>query len=159
MCSSHRSIFSRESMPPPSDSATHRPISGQSALILSSSQELFFLALFGSHDKSERTQLAAETDLSRVLCYGHSTGKTFTEEHAATSHTHTHTHTEEPALRSVTRATCYSDTPPTNSRTNILTGDTKKNLFSLWLVYFCYYNKPFVVVFVKELSLFICILN
>ena len=46
-------------------------------------------------------------------------------------------HTEESALRLVTRVTCYSDTPPTNSRTNILTGDTKKNLFSLWLVYFC----------------------
>ena len=41
------------------------------------------------------------------------------------------THTEEPALRPVTQATYYSDTPPTNSRTNILTGDTKKKLFSL----------------------------
>ena len=37
-CSSHRSIFSRKSMPPPSDSATHRPISGQSALIPSTTQ-------------------------------------------------------------------------------------------------------------------------
>ena len=46
--SSHRSIFSRESMPPPSDSATHWPISEHSALIPSTSQELFLLALFGS---------------------------------------------------------------------------------------------------------------
>ena len=36
-----------------------------------------------------------------------------------------------------------------------LTGDSKKMLFLVWLVYFCYYNKPFVVMFSKEVSLFI----
>ena len=45
-CSSHRFIFSRKSMPAPSDLATHWPISGQSAMVPSSSKELFFLALF-----------------------------------------------------------------------------------------------------------------
>ena len=44
-------------------------------------------------------------------------------------------------------------TLPTNSRTNIPSGDTKKNLFSLWLVYFCENNKPFVVVFQKKFGL------
>ena len=47
-CSSHRFIFSSESMPPPSNSASNWPISGQSALIPSSSKELFFLTLFES---------------------------------------------------------------------------------------------------------------
>ena len=46
-CSSHRSISSHESMPPPSDSATNWPITRQSALIPSPSLELFFLVLFG----------------------------------------------------------------------------------------------------------------
>ena len=55
---------------------------GQRSLIPSSSLELFFLALFGSHDKSGSTQLAAKKDLSPVLCYGHSTWKNFIEDHA-----------------------------------------------------------------------------
>ena len=52
---------------------------------------IIVLVLFGSLDKSGRTQLAAKTDLSRTPCYGHSTWKTFTEEHAATSYTHRRT--------------------------------------------------------------------
>ena len=48
-------------------------------------------------------------------------------------------HAEEPALWSVTWATRYSDTHthtlPTNSKTNILTGDTKRDTFSLLLFY------------------------
>ena len=46
--SSRRSIFSRESMLPPSDSAMHWPISWQSTLIPYTFQELFLLALSGS---------------------------------------------------------------------------------------------------------------
>ena len=42
-CSSYRSISFRESMLPPRESVTHWPINWQSALIPSSSQELFFL--------------------------------------------------------------------------------------------------------------------
>ena len=45
-CSSHRSIFSRESMRPSSDSATHRPISRRSVLIPYFSKELFFSSPF-----------------------------------------------------------------------------------------------------------------
>ena len=43
-----------------------------------------------------------------------------------------------------------SDTLPTNSRTNILTGDTKRDTFSLSLLYTCYDNKPFFVVLFKR---------
>ena len=50
-----------------------------------------FSSLFGSHDMSESTSLAAKTDPTRVLCYGHSTWNSFTEEHAATSYTHRRT--------------------------------------------------------------------
>ena len=57
-CSNHRSIFSHEPMPPPSDSATHWPISRQSALVPSSSKELFFLPLFGSLPQTESTRPA-----------------------------------------------------------------------------------------------------
>ena len=64
---------------------------GQSALIPSSSLKLFFLSLFGRHNKSESTLLAAKTHLSRVLCNGHSSWNPFTEEHAATSFTHRRT--------------------------------------------------------------------
>ena len=56
LCSSDKSIFSRESMLPPSDSTTHWPVSRQSALIPSSFQELFFLALFGSRPAEQRAQ-------------------------------------------------------------------------------------------------------
>ena len=52
-----------------------------------------------------------------------------------------------------------SHTLPTNSRTNILTGDTKRDTFSLLLFYTYFYDKPFVVVFSKEVSLFICVVK
>ena len=42
ICSSNRSISFGESMPPPRELVTHGPINWQSALIPSSSQELFF---------------------------------------------------------------------------------------------------------------------
>ena len=133
-------------MPSPSDSATHRPIRGRAHWFLLP-LELFFLVLFGCHLKSESTELAAKTDLSRVLCYGHSTWETFIEEHAATSYTHKRTS----LAVSHTSYLLQWHTLPTNSRTNILTGDTKKNLFSLWLVYFrcCVFKRSF----------FICIVN
>ena len=66
---------------------------GQSTLISSSSLELFFLVLFGSHDKPASTQLAAKKDLSPLLSYGHPTWKIFTEEHAATSYKLKNQHT------------------------------------------------------------------
>ena len=56
ICSSHRTVFFRELMPPTSNSATHWPISGQCVFIPSSSQELFFLALFGSQPAEQRAQ-------------------------------------------------------------------------------------------------------
>ena len=59
-CSSHRSISFRESMPPSRDSVTHWPINWQSALIPSSSQELFFLVPFGS--PADREPLASSTN-------------------------------------------------------------------------------------------------
>ena len=77
----------------------------------------FSFSPFWKSLQSGSTRLAAKKDLSPVLFDGHSTWKIFTEDNAATSDTHTHT--KNPALRPVTRATCYSDTP-TNSRTNIL---------------------------------------
>ena len=58
--SSNRSLFSRESMSPPSDSTTRWPISWRSALIPSSSKEPFFLAIFGSRLKAESTQASRE---------------------------------------------------------------------------------------------------
>ena len=128
-------------MLPPSDLAIHRPIARQSALIPSPSLELFFLVLLVVIRQPQRAASSQPWQTSLA----------FTEEHAS--------HTEEPALWSVTRATRYSDTPthtlPTNSRTNTLTGDT----FSLLLFYTCHYNKPFVVVFSKEVSLFICVVK
>ena len=67
---------------------------------------IIFLALFGSHDKSKSTQLAAKKDLSPMgIPHGRSSLKSALQLAA---------HTEEPALRPVTKATCYSDTPPTN---------------------------------------------
>ena len=118
-CSNHRSISSRESMP----HQAIRPHIGQSRAerILSSSLELIFLALFGSRptvrehvvSSQDRPLVSSATDIP----HGTSTLKN-TLLLAS--------HTEEPALRPVTRATCYSDTIPTKSRTNILSGGTKK---------------------------------
>ena len=51
ICSSHRSISFRESMPLLRESVTHWPINWQSALIPSPSQELFFWSPFRRTDK------------------------------------------------------------------------------------------------------------
>ena len=67
-------------MPLPNDLATHWPISGQSTLIPSSSQELFFLALFGSWSSTESTRPAKKKDLSAVACHGNSALMIFTED-------------------------------------------------------------------------------
>ena len=74
--------------------------------------------------QSESTQLAAKKDLSRVLSYGIPQGRSSLKITLLQP-----THRKEPALRLVTGATCYSDTPFTNSRTNILPA-TPKRTFS-----------------------------
>ena len=114
--------------------------------------DFFFLSrtIFSSlfrKSRQVREHLVSSQDRPLSLfCYGHSTWNPFTEEHAATSFTHRRTS----LAASHTIHLLQWHTLPTNSRTHILTGDTKKNPFSLWLVYFCYYNKPFVVVFQKK---------
>ena len=47
----------------------------------------------------------------------------------------------------------------TNPKTNILTGNTKKDTFPIWVFYSYKHNKPFVDVFSKEVSLFICVVQ
>ena len=123
-CSSHRFISFRESMPPPSDSA----IIDRSALIPSSSLELFFLVFFGSQPMV-RELLASSQD--RPL-----------------SHPLLLIPLGTPSMKNTLLLS--SHTLPTNSRTNLLTGNTKRDTFSLLLFYTCYYNKPFVVVFFKR---------
>ena len=66
--------------PPPGDSATHWPISGQSTLILSSSKELFFLALFRSPPQTESTRQAEKKTLSCCLPRDIPTLMIFTED-------------------------------------------------------------------------------
>ena len=61
---------STDILPPASDSATHWPNSGQSALIPSSSKELFFLALFWkSVSRTESTRPAEKKDIPPVIFY------------------------------------------------------------------------------------------
>ena len=79
-CSSHRSIFPRKSMPPPSDLATHWPISRQSALILSSSQELKSGELSTAHSSQDLRNNRAYfiTDFRpQARCLGHSSRSRF----------------------------------------------------------------------------------
>ena len=67
ICSSHRSISFRESMPLLRESVTHWPINWQSALIPSSSQELFFWSLFcRTENVRESLELAEGTYLSHM---------------------------------------------------------------------------------------------
>ena len=67
ICSSHRSISFRESMPLLRESVTHRPINWQSALIPSPSNELFFWSLFCRTDNvRESLELAEGTYLSHM---------------------------------------------------------------------------------------------
>ena len=94
-CSSHRSISFRESVLPPNDSAIHQPIARQSTLIPSSFLELFFSSPFG-YQPTTWEHLAHTHD--RPL----SPPQKNTRQLAS--------HSEEPALQSVTRATCYSET-------------------------------------------------
>ena len=132
-CSSHRSISFRESMPLPSGSVTHWPIRSRAHWFL-----LFFLSLFGSRPTvREHLVSCQDRPLSRPLL------RTFhiEELHWRTSYSHWRTS----LAVSHTSYLLLWHTLPTNSRTNTLTGDTKRNLFLLELVYFCYYNKPSVV--------------
>ena len=103
---------------PLNDSATNWPITRQSELIPSSFLELFFLVLFGCQPTT-REQLASGPD--RPL-----------------SHPLLRIPLGTPSLKNT--LLLASHTLPTNSRTNILTGDTKRDTFSLLLFYSCYYN-------------------
>ena len=102
------------------DSATNWPIQAEYI----DSKELFFASPFGSQS-TVREPLASSQD--RPLSYPLGT----------------------PSLKN-TLLLLASHTLPTNSRTSILTDDTKRDTFSLLLLYTCYYNKPFVVVFFKR---------
>ena len=67
VCSSHRYISFRESMPLLRESVTQWPINWQSALIPSPSQELFFWSLFCRTDNvRECLELAEETYLAHM---------------------------------------------------------------------------------------------
>ena len=143
-CSNHRFIFLSRINVPAKRFGHTLTNQGQSALIPSSSLELFFLALIGSH-KAESTQPAAKKDLSSVLSYGHYTWKIFNEEHAATSHTQRRTspaasHTSYTHLQ--TQGSIHYPATP------------KKNLFSLWFVYLCD-NKLFAVVFQRSFVIYL----
>ena len=126
LCSSHRSIFSRESMGHWfGHTLTNQR---QSALIPSSSLELFLLALFGSRHEAESTWLAVKKGLYLVLSYRHSTWKIFTEDNAATSYTHKRT--SPVACHTSYLLQWHTFYKLKNHGTP---GDTKKNLFSLWI--------------------------
>ena len=124
--------------PLPSDSATHWTISGQSALIPSVSQELFLLALFRSH-YSRRT-----SGLQRRKT---SLASSSTDIPALKITLLPATCTKEPALRPDTRATCYSEHLLQTQETTYYLQHQKEPFLTLIQVYFCYKNKPFVVVF------------
>ena len=156
-CSSHRSIFSRESVPPSSESATHWPIRGR-AHWFHLPLKNYFLALFGSrpavreHSASseERPLLPFPTDISAW--------KIFTEDTQQLSTSYTN----ESTLRLATRATCYSDTPfaaTVNTfyplKNQHTTCGTKKNLFLLRLKFTSAIRINFSLLCFKEVSLFI----
>ena len=126
-CSSHRSISFRESMPPPSNSAITDQSTGRSHWFLLP-LELFFLAPFGRADNLWE-QIASSPN--RHL-----------------SHSRLLIPLGTPSLKN--KLLLASHTLPTNSRTNILTGDTKRDTFSLLLLYTCFDNKPFFVVLFKR---------
>ena len=109
--------------------------SRQSALIPSSSQELFFLVPFLGSESTNREQLASNPNrhLSHpLLLIPFGTPSLKNTLLLASSFTHTY----------------YKP------RTNLLTGDTKRDAFSLSLLYACCDNKPFFVVLFKRS--FIC---
>ena len=110
-CSSHRSISFRESIPSLRDSVTHWPINWQSALIPSSSQELFFLVPFCRTGKVREPWTSSRNrSLSHDCHWFHL--EPLAEENAAASFAHA------------------SYKP----RTNILTSDTKGTLTPLRLL-------------------------
>ena len=86
-CSSHRFISFRESMPLPRESVTHWPINWQSALIPSSSQELFFLVpSFCVSTVKEPWASSTNRSLSHDCYWFHL--EFVTEENAAASFAH-----------------------------------------------------------------------
>ena len=130
-CSSHRSISFRESMPRPRDLVTHWPINWQSALIPSSSQELFFLVpSFCMPTVREPWAGSTNRSLSHDCYWFHL--EPITEENAAASFTHA------------------SKDQHTDQR-------HKRDTFSLSLLYTYYYNKPFfVVLFERSFVINLC---
>ena len=115
-CSHHRSIFSHESMPPPSDSPTHCPIRGRAHWFHLPLKNFFLIALFGSLN-SQRAPSWQQRKTPHEL-----------------------------------PATVNIFYPLKNQHT---TSDTKTNLFSLWLkIYFCYKNKPIVVMFQRSFVIY-----
>ena len=127
MFSSHRSISFRESMLPSSNSAITDRSTGRAHWFLHP-LELFFLVPFGRADNLwEQLASSPNRHLSHpllLILLG------------------------TPSLKNT--LLLASHTLPTNSRTNILTGDNKRDTFSLSLLYACYDNKPFFVVLFKR---------
>ena len=102
--------------------------SRQSALIPSSSQELYFLVPFWVVCRQQRAMTQQHKQTSLTSTATDSTWNPIAEKHAAASFTHA------------------SYKP----RTNILTSDAKRDTSSLSLLYTCYDNKPFFVVLFKR---------
>ena len=133
-CSSHRSISSRESMPP---HKAIRPLTEDNQWAeridpFFLSRTIFSIPFWKSRQVREHLVSSQDRPPLRPL------QQTFYMEelhwrHAATSFTHRRYSLEV----SHTSYLLQWQTLPINSRTNILTGDTKKNLSSPWLVYFC----------------------
>ena len=129
-CSSHRSISFRESMPLLRESVTHWPINWQSALIPSPSQELFFWSLFCRTDNvRESLELAEGTYLSHMTAL---------------------------IPLETLRSLLALNTLPTNPGPAYRPA-TQRDTFSLSLLHACYWNKPYFVVLLKEVLLFICV--
>ena len=138
-------------MPPPSDLATHWPISGQSALIQSTSQELFLLALFWKSSESESTQSAAKKNLSLSSSPTDIPAwKIFTEDMQLLSTSYTHKRTSSPASHTSYLLQWHTFYKLENQRT---TYNTKKNLFLLWLKFTSAIRINLLFLCFKEVSL------
>ena len=114
-----------------------------------------FSSPFWKSSVSESTRPAAKKDLSLVISYGHWSVEDLHWRHTITFYQ---------LHKRASHATCHTSyllhwTPSTNSRTNILSGDTKNNLFSLWLKFTSAIRKNLSLLCFKEVSLFILYYN
>ena len=150
-CSSHRSIFSRESILPPSDSATYRPIREEHIDSIYRTRTIFSSPFWKS---AESTRQAAKKDFSLVLFYGHSTWKIFTEDNAATRYTHNKNRPY--GLSHELPATGNTFYKLENQHT--IRRHQKEPFLTLTQVYFCYKNKPFVVMFQRSFVIYFILL-